>query len=679
VSNKVNILLVDDRPEGIITLKAVLSNPQYKLICANSGAAALKHILNHDFAVILMDVQMSDMDGFETAKIIKQRERSKDIPIIFVTAIDKADKHVSIGYEVGAVDYIFKPFDPEILKSKVSVFVDLYRKTHKIIEQGAQLRDLERRETARILSELEIESRRRYQSLADAVPQILWRANKDGIAEYFNHFWHIYSGQARSQNLAQAWDGVAHADDLAILNSKWVKALEAKLGFDAEIRLERAQDASYRWHFMRVVPELDSFSEIINWIGTATDIHDQKLALDELVRAKKIADTANETKSRFLANMSHEIRTPLGAILGFTEVLVRDNLDPVKKAEYIATLRRNGEQLSKIIDEILDLSKVEAGKFELETKKISLIELLNDVKSLLSLTAQEKALSLEFKVVGKIPKEVFTDPTRLRQILINIIGNGIKFTKAGKIVVEVSFSAANSLVKIDVIDNGPGLTQAQISGLFKPFSQVDSSMSRQFGGTGLGLTLSRNFANAMGGNVVVEESAPNDGCRFTITFQSGNIEAIEMLESLDAKKDPQAAKKNTRSVMDLTGVKVLFVDDSEDNQELVAHFLTSAGAGVDLASNGREGVDQALAGDHHVILMDVQMPILDGYLATSELRRRGFKAPIIALTAHAMKEERQRCIQVGCDDYLTKPLNHITLIECVYEHAHNSLEKDSPL
>lgn len=675
MSNKVNILLVDDRPEGIVTLKAVLSNPQYKLICANSGAAALKQVLSHDFAVILMDVQMSDMDGFETAKIIKQREKSKDIPIIFVTAIDKADKHVSHGYQVGAVDYLFKPFDPEILKSKVSVFVDLYRKTHKIIEQGVQLRDLEKRETSRILSELEIESRRRYQSLADAVPQILWRANKDGIAEYFNHFWHIFSGQSRSQNLAQAWDPVVHADDRAILDAKWTKALETKLGFDAEVRLERAQDASYRWHLLRVVPELDSFSEIINWIGTATDIHDQKLAHDELVRAKELADMASETKSRFLANMSHEIRTPLGAILGFTEVLVRDNLEPNKKAEYISTLRRNGEQLSKIIDEILDLSKVEAGKFELEIKKISLIELLNDVNSLMSLSAQENALSLEFNVKGKVPKEVFTDPTRLRQILINIIGNGIKFTKAGKICVDVSFSAQKSLVTIDVLDNGPGLTQAQIDGLFKPFSQVDSSMSRKYGGTGLGLALSRNFANALGGNVDVKESRANQGCKFTITFQSGNIEGVEMFSSLAEKKDETSIKRSPGELIDLTGVRVLFVDDSEDNQELVAHFLTSAGASVDLAGNGREGVDRAMAGDHHVVLMDVQMPILDGYLATTELRQRGFTTPIIALTAHAMKEERQRCIRVGCNDYLTKPLNHLALIELVHDHAKISFEK----
>jgi len=683
MSNKVNILLVDDNPEGLVTLRAVLDNPQYNLICATSGAEALRHVLAFDFAVILMDVQLSDMDGFETAKVIKQRERSKDIPIIFVTAIDKADGYVSHGYAVGAVDYLFKPFDPNILKSKVSVFVDLYRKSLKLIQQSMMLRDLEKRETARILSELEIESRRRYQSLADAVPQILWRANKFGDAEYFNHFWHLYSGLSLDQSPSLAWQYVTHVDDLNMLQEKWAQALKDKAGFEAECRLLRAEDGAYRWHLLRIMPEFDNLSEVMNWIGTATDIHDQKLYQCELMRAKEAADMANETKSRFLANMSHEIRTPLGAILGFTEVLVSHDLSREKKAEYISTIRRNGEQLSKIIDEILDLSKVEAGKLEVETTDVPLVELLNDVRSLMSVAAKEKDLELEFKVKSPIPTKIQTDPTRLRQILINIIGNGIKFSPHGKVEVEVSLIndkklpqkdwqndwQSQALLCVSVTDSGPGLSVEQIKSLFKPFSQVDSSISRKYGGTGLGLTLSRNFARALGGDVTISESHPNEGCHFTITVKAGSLLGVPLTNSLIVSPHISNFTKEHDESSTLDGVKVLFVDDSEDNQELVTHFLESAGAQVDLASNGLEGVEKAMGGDHNVILMDVQMPILDGYMATSQLRKQGYKKPIIALTAHAMKDERQRCLQVGCNDYLTKPLNHLVLIERIFNYS----------
>ncbi len=671
MSEGVNILVVDDRPEGLLTLKAVIDDPTYNIICASSGTEALRLVLNYDFAVILMDVQMSGMDGFETAKLIKQRRKSKDIPLIFVTAIDKADQFISKGYLAGAVDYMFKPFDPSILKFKVAIFVDLYLKNRKIIEQAAQLHELEKRETEKALLELEIESRRRYQSLADAVPQILWRTDRGGVPEYFNRFWYSYSGLSLHQSLIMPWESVIHAEDFLVLNEGWRVALEDKAGFEIEARLRSAHSNEYRWHLVRVLPEFDNYSELVSWIGTATDIHDQKLFQNHLIRARDAADSASETKSRFLANMSHEIRTPLGAVLGFTDLILNNDLNTEKRAEYMNIIRRNSEQLSKIIDEILDISKIEAGTLEVETTCLNLPEFLSDLKSLMMLPAKEKGLTLTFDLKTPIPKMILTDITRLRQILFNVIGNGIKFSTQGEIEVSIAMSQIDgeSGLAIEVSDTGPGLTAEQIKNLFKPFSQVDSSLSRKFGGTGLGLALSRDFARALGGDVSVEESAPHTGCKFLISVKTGSLQDIAFVESIDVSVEIAAPLKVKANSLKLDGINVLFVDDSEDNQKLISHFLKHAGAHVDLASNGQEGFDRAMAGNYNVILMDVQMPVLDGYLATSQLRKNGYKKPIIALTAHAMKDERQKCIKMGCNDYMTKPLNRSLLVENIFNYA----------
>ena len=665
--NKVNILVVDDRPEGIVTLEAVLTNPEYNLVVANSGREALSHVLNQEFAVILMDVQMPEMDGFETATLIKQREKSKNIPIIFLTAINKTDQYVSRGYELGGVDYIFKPFDSYILKSKVAVFVELHKKNNLLLEQAEALRIMERRERMRTLNELEMEGRRRYQNLADAIPQIVFRANQVGSLEYVNQFWYKYTARSLADSIGHGWRTTVHPKDLPEVERKWNEAQVNRSGFECECRFRQAQSGEFRWHLLRVIPEFDASAELACWIGIATDMHDQKLIQQELMLAKKMAETANETKSRFLANMSHEIRTPLGAILGFSELLAEPEMNDKERKESIAVIRRNGEHLSKIIDEILDLSKVEAGKLDMQLTDVSVLDLLHGVKTFMSMPAKEKGLNLKFDVKGKIPAKILTSPSRLQQILMNVIGNGIKFSTEGDLKVTVSHvpqgAGTPSLLHFSVKDSGPGLTNNQIENLFQPFTQVDTSMTRKHGGTGLGLALSRKLARALGGNIIVEESAPGDGCDFQITVETGTLQGVPMIESLERVESVTEVDGKKTAI--LKGVKVLLVEDSEDNQVIVSRFLTLEGANVDVANNGLEGVDKALQGDHDLVLMDIQMPKLDGYGAISQLRNKGFKKPIIALTAHGMIEDRRRCLEIGSNDHLTKPINRSHLIRRV--------------
>lgn len=395
-------------------------------------------------------------------------------------------------------------------------------------------------------------------------------------------------------------------------------------------------------------------------------IHDQKMTQEELLLAKRMADGANETKSRFLANMSHEIRTPLGVILGFSELLVSPESTPEEKEQAIESIRRNGEHLSKVIDEILDLSKVEAGKLNAERSEFSIVDMLNNTRAFMTFSAKEKGLDLQFKVLGSIPSRVVSNASRLHQILVNLIGNAIKFTSQGKIIVSVSLVGPSRL-SISVQDSGPGLTAAQIQNLFQPFMQADTSMTRKYGGTGLGLALSRRLARALGGDIQVSESKPGEGCNFEITFDCGTIENNQTVTTLDVVAPPKA--KPVQKLPSLNGIKVLLVEDSVDNQIVVSRFLKMQGAEVELANNGLEGVAKAIDGDHNVVLMDIQMPELDGYGAISQLRSQGFKKPIIALTAHGMIEDRNRALGIGSNDHLTKPVNRGDLIDRVYSFS----------
>lgn len=666
---KINILLVDDRAEGLVTLEAVLNSPEYNLVKAASGQEALAHVLTKDFAVILMDVQMPEMDGFETASIIKQREKSRNTPIIFMTANSKADHYVSIGYSVGAVDYILKPFDPHILKSKVAVFVDLYKKNSQLQDQTEFLRDIERRDRLRTLRELEMEGRRRYQNLADAIPQIIFRASPVGDIDYFNQYWLQYTGKSIEESSGKLWKNVVHPKDYPCIEENWKSHKLSQKGFECECRLRQTRTGEFRWHLLRVVPEFN-LTELVGWIGVITDIQDQKAVQQELLLAKTLADAASETKSRFLANMSHEIRTPLGVILGFSELLMDPKSSHQEKLESMGIIRRNGQQLSKIIDEILDLSKVEAGKMDVDKTDISVLDLFEGIKAFMNLPAKEKGLELEFHVNGKIPTKIHSSSIRLQQILVNLIGNGIKFSPKGKISVTLSHTQLSETEEprlcVKVKDSGPGLTWAQIEQLFQPFTQVDTSMTRKHGGTGLGLALSRTLARAMGGDLTVSESNPGEGCEFVLSVATGSLEKVPFVDSLEPQKKP-LEKQEEKKTLILKGLNILLVEDSPDNQFLVKRFLTMEGATVDIANNGVEGVSKARAGEHDIVLMDIQMPELDGYGAITQLRQGGYKKPIVALTAHGMMEERQRCLDIGSNDHLTKPVNRVALIKRIHE------------
>jgi PAS domain S-box-containing protein len=402
------------------------------------------------------------------------------------------------------------------------------------------------------------------------------------------------------------------------------------------------------------------------------NIAKRKQTEQELIQARQAAEAASRSKSEFLANMSHEIRTPMTAILGFADILANSAVDQ-EAVQAAHIIKRNGEHLLEIINGILDLSRIESGKDHIDEHACCCSQIVVDVVATMKITADAKGLFLTSETVGNVPDCICTDSIRLRQILVNLIGNAVKFTEIGgvRVVTQVDSDATNEpKLRFDVVDTGIGMSEKDIEKIFQPFSQADSSTRRRFGGTGLGLAISQRLAKMLGGDIAVT-SMVGKGSIFTLTIalHSPNIAHVRAHPSETDDKLPQRSVRDIR----LNGC-ILLAEDGPDNQRLICHILRKAGAEVTVAHNGKTALELALAAQQSgrpfdVILMDMQMPVMDGYEATSHLRTAGYTGPIVALTAHAMLEDRRKCLDVGCNDYTTKPVDRTDLLEITAKHV----------
>jgi signal transduction histidine kinase/CheY-like chemotaxis protein len=562
----------------------------------------------------------------------------------------------------------------------------------------------------------------------------LWNLD-DGSAWYSSTFRKIL-GLSHDQfpDRFESFASHVHPEDLSRVHHAVATHLDGKSEFDLEFKM-RTNEARWRWVRVRGRTVIEDGQSSV-MMGTMTEwplsagrdrlaasasdqlaaaLHDQSKSSRELEKAKadlqnqnqdlqharEKAEAAATSMSLFLANMSHEIRTPMTAILGFAEVLSEEQANPADQSFAIGAIRRSSENLLTIINDILDLSKIEAGGMGVEIVPCAPLSIIQDVVALMQVQALAGGLELFMELKAPVPEMIETDPTRLRQILINLIGNAIKFTKHGgvKVVVDLTKEKlepridqdssdappADIRLRIQVMDTGIGINDAQRNRLFQRFTQADPSTTRRFGGTGLGLTISRHFSRMLGGNIT-SSSEVGLGSVFTVEIGIGNAAPHEMVsilppyphEKVNLKLKNGAASNNPKqSKKEIT---VLVAEDGEDNQRLIVHHLSRAGMKVIVANNGLEAVNLAVAAQKQsrapdVILMDMQMPIMDGYEATLKLREIGWRGAIVAITAHAMTGDRERCTQAGCDDYLTKPINSKALIQTVQKFAQIAADK----
>ncbi len=412
------------------------------------------------------------------------------------------------------------------------------------------------------------------------------------------------------------------------------------------------------------------------WDGILIDETDARRVQAELQRAKEEAEAASVAKSAFLANMSHEIRTPLSHVISFGD-LIEQNLradsegtvaplpmPEEQRLEAAATICRSGRHLMAVLNDILDISKIEAGRMSVERIDLDPAVIIEEVASLARVDAYAKGLALEIEYATAIPTIIQADPTRLRQSLMNLAGNAIKFTDSGGVLLRVGCDDETKPTRIcfDVFDTGVGISPKSLKGLFEPFTQADASTTRRFGGTGLGLAITREFAALMGGELTCR-SEPARGSQFTITLP------ITKTNHTMVRHHGQPAEFQDDNAM-LNDTRILVIEDGPENQWLIGIHLRNAGATVVSATDGRSGVETffSLNGTgkpFDAILMDMQMPVLDGYQATAELRNRGCTAPVIAFTAHAMSGDREKCLAAGCDAYQTKPIDGPLLVQTI--------------
>ncbi|HKO60182.1 MAG TPA: response regulator [Pyrinomonadaceae bacterium] len=718
---KINILMVDDSATNLLALEAILQAPDRNLVSAASGEDALRYLLTNEVAVILMDVYMPGLDGLETAELIRGRDKSRNIPIIFLTADSTGGRHLSRGYSLGAVDYIVKPIDPDILRSKVAVFVELFKKTQEVKQQAELLREknleLENANLARLNMLIELGQKlaserdpwRVLESFCTSARQIIDAeesavgvlGDDPGTLRYFfrctilehedkgNKIPPLVKKVLRQVVTRKRAVRLNESDPLLQEDESTTPAMRSLLG--API-FSAGQVCG--WIYMLNKSDATEFSEADERLAATLttqvaiayenaklyadaqshaadlqlEITERKQAEEQraemLVReqaARAEAEQANRTKDEFLATLSHELRTPLTAILGWSHLVRTGKLEPVQLARALETIERNARSQSQLIDDLLDVSRIITGKLQIEPRAVDLGSIIEAAIEAVRPSFEAKSIKLE--TIIEPEAVVMGDANRLQQVFWNLLSNAVKFTpESGTVRIEARRIAP--IVRVSVSDTGIGIKPEFLPFIFDRFRQADGSTTRVHGGLGLGLSIVKHLVQMQNGNVQVHSDGQDQGATFSVEFPLASA-GSQSVSPNGSPKQTEVSGVPAGFSRILEGLRIVVVDDEADSRELVRAILTRCGGEVNCCDSAAAAMKAIREWQPDLLVSDIGMPIEDGYSLIKKVRKlrsKRSKLPAVALTAYATKEDKARALETGFQMHVAKPIEPETLV-----------------
>lgn len=629
----VNILIVDDREENIVALEALLKRDDIRIFSTTSPNEALKIAWDTHIAIALIDVQMPEMDGFELVEMLKSNPRTRDIMVIFVTAISKEAKYAVKGLGTGAIDYLYKPLDPYITSAKVDSFVHLARSQAEIRLKNEELQNfaIVVKNSADIICSVDAQNLR-ISNINPAVETIM----------------SFKSVELLGKSII----------DLAVENQKIL--FRKKLG---EIIKDNLNFAVFELQF-------ETFDKRVIWVEcrasyhnktiflNISDISPQKSYQEQLIKSKENAEYSKKVKETFLANMSHELRTPVNGIIGITDLLLRTELNEQQK-NMLNLLETSSKSLLGVINDVLDISKIEAGKFNIVRTSNNIRDLIKSAFDLLKFRADESNIEFILEIEDNVPPNLMVDSLRLNQILMNLLSNAIKFTERGYVKLKVSvLQKHNDKVKLkySVEDSGIGVPADRLSKIFESFEQAEEDTVSKYGGTGLGLTIVKKLAELKGGELTVSSQL---GKGSTFNFINWHTIAAKPVEKMNSKPDKVLSPFNN--------ITVLVAEDNMVNQFMLSKMLKDWNVEVEMVDNGRKLIEKLKIKKYDLVLMDTHMPEMNGY-ETARTIRVDFEEPkrsipIISLSASSFGHEQEQALTSGMNDVLAKPFQPYQLHE----------------
>jgi PAS domain S-box-containing protein len=675
------VLVVDDNAANLAAFEAILMDPGFELVLAQSGAEAMRHLLTGTFAVILLDINMPTLDGLQTAALIRRRERSRDIPILFITAHQPDATQLLRGYASGAVDYLVKPVAPEILRYKVRTFVELFRKSRQIEWQASQLRAInvrlqqeisQRREAERdAVFEREERQRVALSSIADAVFTLDSKARVSSLNRTAEELTGWTSESAQDEALAVVLAACGGEADQQPLEAAVREAMQQDRTVRSAEPVPMVREAGLqRYIEYAVVPVHDRRGKVVGAVLTAQDVSDRHRADLERARAllreqaaRKAAEEANRARDEFLAVISHELRTPLNAIVGWTQILCTEAASAAQRRQAIEAIQRSATAQKQLIEDLLDMSRIVNGKIALAPARIDLQAVVQAAVETIQPAALAKSIALECQLAGQtLP--VDGDRQRLEQVLWNMLVNALKFTPEGGRV-DVALRRDGDRAHITVCDSGEGIEQGFLPHLFEAFRQGNSTTTRRQGGLGLGLAIARTLVSMHGGSITAHSDGLGCGARFDVHLPLA--EAIPV----GAEAGSEAGREDRRAgpMEPLGNLRVLIVDDDSNTREMLSIVMQAHGAQVRTAASAAEALGAIQEWRPQLLLSDISMPGEDGYSLIRRVRGlpdgAGEVLPAVAITAMASAEDREEALRAGFQAHVTKPLHFGTLLDLI--------------